>query len=337
MKKKIIKIIASLLIFVMALGGAVVNAQENDFYEILYSQKLCDDFVILTGCTKGDADIIFNEIKEEGINEKEVEEVEKILSVKNEDVDCGEIVIFIQDNYNDVICNLTISEKRIIDKYLLLNALQYYENNYKIDEFLDEFGTKQNSKQNSLKETSGATRGVSGSLRIFSCSDGISSWSIAGHAWITITNTGSESFDVAGVTIVPGLGWSFGTWGNQSEHNGLWYDLESWYYTKQQGFSGRVSLHSAFSSISQIDPIINYIASHDKWSANYNCAGFAVGVWNSVFTSAGSISAGLIPTPTSLANAIKARNGTTDATMTTATKAYYADGTGKTESTVYYK
>ncbi|WP_322922724.1 hypothetical protein [Paenibacillus campi] len=127
------------------------------------------------------------------------------------------------------------------------------------------------------------------------------------HAFVTIKNSNTSAIQVGGLTgIVPGKTVSVGTWGNKSEHNGVWYNLEEKFIANQDAYKSRVSLTIDLSS-GQLQAVNNYIKNHDDWGYTNNCSSFAVGIWNTV--AATTLSAGTINTPKNLANSIKSKSG----------------------------
>lgn len=99
---------------------------------------------------------------------------------------------------------------------------------------------------------------------------------------------------------------TIGTWGNKSQHQGIWYNLESYFVNNNSAYGNRVSLSMSVTQ-SDIDTINSIISNNDKWSLTNNCSSFAVKVWNSV--SSTTLSAGSPNTPTSLMSSIKSKSG----------------------------
>ncbi|MFJ7917286.1 MULTISPECIES: hypothetical protein [unclassified Lysinibacillus] len=173
------------------------------------------------------------------------------------------------------------------------------------------------------------TNAVAG-LTIYASSDadnGSSIPSTSGHAWITVSNYKSTSISVGKLSGIAQYKLiSVGTWGNKSEHTGLWYGLES-KFVSQGAYSNRVSLSMDLTQ-AQLDTINSKIINGDSWSTLNNCSSFAVDVWNSV--SSVKLSAGsTIKTPTTLGDSIKSKTGYVSGLGFTHTyKVYYANGTG---------
>lgn len=161
-------------------------------------------------------------------------------------------------------------------------------------------------------------------LTIFASSDASgSSFSTDGHAWITVSNTSSSNITVGKFAgVAPGKLVSLGTWGNKSEHTGLWYNLEA-LFVSQGAYNNRVSL-SIDLNASQLSSINSVIANSDTWSLTNNCASFATKVWNTV--AAVKLSGS---TPTSLRDDIKKKFGyVTNLSFSSSYAVYYANGTG---------
>ena len=172
------------------------------------------------------------------------------------------------------------------------------------------------------------TNAVAG-LTIYASSDsdnGSSIPSTSGHAWITVSNYKSSSITVGKLSgIAQNKLLSVGTWGNKSEHTGLWYGLES-KFVAQGSYSNRVSLSMDLTQ-AQLDTINSKIVNGDSWSTLNNCASFAVDVWNSV--SSVKLSAGTIKTPTNLRDSIRSKTGYVNGLRFAHTyQVYYANGTG---------
>jgi hypothetical protein len=137
-----------------------------------------------------------------------------------------------------------------------------------------------------------------------------SSWvnyDLGTHAFITIKNISTENITIGNLAnIKPGKTITIGTWGNKTEHTGLWYNLEANFVSNNSAYKGRVSYATALNSTS-LKTLNSYILSHDSWSNTTNCSSFASGAWNSVAATADKISAGTPNTPKNLANSIKTK------------------------------
>lgn len=151
-----------------------------------------------------------------------------------------------------------------------------------------------------------------------------SSWGT--HAFVTVENVSSSDITVGGLSsITPWTTVSIGTWGNKSEHTGVWYDLEEAFIYNDGAYTGRVS-HSMYLTQSQLDSVSTYIRNHDSWSIFNNCSSFAVGLWNSVSTDI--YTAGTPNTPQNLYYSIQDGQYNTDASVPYNYVVYYANGTG---------
>ena len=105
-----------------------------------------------------------------------------------------------------------------------------------------------------------------GTLTIFSSNDGgSSSWDTSGHAFIAFKNSSSSSIRVGGLNVGAGHEITFGTWGNKSQHTGIWYNLESYFANNASAYGNRVSLSMSVTQ-SNIDTINDIISKNDKWS-----------------------------------------------------------------------
>lgn len=146
-----------------------------------------------------------------------------------------------------------------------------------------------------------------GTLTIFSSNDGgSSSWDTSGHAFISFKNSSSSSVTVGGLNVGSGHEITFGTWGNQPQHTGIWYNLESYFANNAGAYGNRVSLSMSVTQ-NDINTVNSIISKNDKWALTNNCSSFAVKVWNGV--SSTKLSAGTPDTPTSLMSSIKSKSG----------------------------
>ena len=145
-----------------------------------------------------------------------------------------------------------------------------------------------------------------GTLTIFSANDGgSSSWNTSRHSFIAFKNTSYSSIRVGGLNVGSGHEITIGTWGNKSQHTGIWYNLESYFVNNTGAYSNRVSLSMSVTQ-SDINTINNIISNNDKWSLTNNCTSFAIKVWNNV--SNAILSGGIPNTPTALMSSIKAKS-----------------------------
>lgn len=135
-------------------------------------------------------------------------------------------------------------------------------------------------------------------LTVFSLPNG-------GHSWLTIKNNLGTNIMVGVFSVAPEKEISIGTFGNQSGHNGIWYNIESW-YADSASYNGRVSLSQNI-NYDQLSTINDYIENHDTWSLYNNCSNFAANVWNSVSDS--NLKFSFWPTPSALSNEIKNKDG----------------------------
>lgn len=159
------------------------------------------------------------------------------------------------------------------------------------------------------------------------------------HAFITVRNVSNSNMNVGRFSgIAPGKTMSIGTWGNKSEHTGLWYELESYFVYNNSAYQGRISVAYLLDS-GQLNTLNSYITYNDYWSTFTNCSSFAVNAWNNVVDYSYRLGAGVPNTPKNLANSIKAKwpNGySVGASVTYNYLVYYANGTGSPiRSTIY--
>ena len=158
------------------------------------------------------------------------------------------------------------------------------------------------------------------------------------HAFITVKNMSQSNINIGKFSgIVPGKTMSIGTWGNKSEHTGLWYNLESYFVYYNNAYASRVSA-SYLITATQLNTLNSYVINNDRWSLLTNCSSFASGAWNSVVDSAYRLGAGVPSTPRNLSNSIKAKfpGAPTGGLVPYNYFVYYANGTGSpVRSSVY--
>lgn len=182
----------------------------------------------------------------------------------------------------------------------------------------------------------GANPGVVANIRIFASSDSTSSIpSASGHAWIVLTNYQSSTATFGQLSNIGQYkSVSIGTWGNQSEHLGVFYDLESYLVYYKSAWPNRVSL-SMDLDLGQLQTVNSVIINNDSWSNFNNCSDFASKVWNSV--SSNKVSNGTFHTPTALRDSIKSYSWySTGSPFSYDYNVYYAQGYSAPQpSTIY--
>lgn len=103
-----------------------------------------------------------------------------------------------------------------------------------------------------------------------------------GHTFLAIRNTTLNTITVGHKTIVSGEYVTIGTWGSANNRDvGLWYNLESWRIQNLSEMNGRASIEY-YITYNQLDSINEILTntSTDYWNIFYNCADFAVDIWN---------------------------------------------------------
>jgi len=108
------------------------------------------------------------------------------------------------------------------------------------------------------------------------------------HSFITIQNvsnsSGNQGMNItvgAFENVEPGKSVSLGTYGNISEHKGLWYNLEAYRIKNQNEYDNRGSIFMYLNE-SELKKVNDYIITHDRWTLTYNCAPFVCNLWNLV-------------------------------------------------------
>lgn len=181
-----------------------------------------------------------------------------------------------------------------------------------------------NTAENSTVESFVTTDTYVAELTIYSSSSSSgSSYSIDGHSYVSIKNLSSSNIQIGLLTgIAPGKMVSLGTWGNKSEHTGLWYNLEAYFTYYSNPYTGNASISMNLTA-AQLNTINNYIINHDTWTVGNNCSVWAANLWNEV-NSVWFIGG----TPTFLKTQISERSGSViGKTLSYNYIVYYAQGT----------
>lgn len=342
------KILALLIALVMSLSALGVNVFANSNDEILFD-KFVNDYCSVTSLTYGEANDIFNEVVSSYDNST-TGNVEKMFSCLDSDDEYGSI-LYLQDNYKNLTNALSAREKHQVDLYLMNLSLNYYKDNYEPVNMTQNITTEAPNVQleNSLIEdvaipASSGSGAVVAKLVLFSDpSTNVHStelfsgleinYDIGLHSWIVVRNVSDANIVVGKMTIAPGTEIAVGTWGNQSEHVGVWYNLEPYKIKYSSGYPGRVSTTCDLTS-DKLATLSQFIRNNDSWSRTNNCSAFAESAWNSVASR--SISAGIIKTPKTLGENIKQRSYIAGETTRYFYRVHYAQGTGTPQqSTVY--
>lgn len=129
------------------------------------------------------------------------------------------------------------------------------------------------------------------------------------HSFLTIENTGTKDITVGNLTnIAPGRTVSIGTWGNKDEHEGVWYNLESYYIDKYDAYEPRVSLSMEITK-SELKIINEAILKNNEWGLTNNCASFSSRIWNKIAPKSKKVSDGSPDNPASLGESIASKKG----------------------------
>lgn len=334
----------------MPLPGFATEVGSDE--DVIYNH-IIEDYTLVTNLERIEADKIYNGLKTEDLDEALVDEVEVIIYGKSINSTYEDTVLYIQDNYTDIIDGMTGEEKLSVDKYFLYYALQYYKDYGSPDDFKvapvsdDAFRTLEEpilmdnkvfeeifvDKNEVILEESTSTKSTKvASVRVFSDPTESLQYSsgfiidTGRHAWITVSNISSSNITVGKFSIAPGKTMVLGTWGTPDEHVGLWYNLEGNFVQNNSAYDGRVSLRVDITS-SSLSNLNAHIVGYDYWSVLINCSSFAVTSWNSVCST--QLSAGVINTPKNLANSIMGVSGYyTNYSVPQDYQVYYANGTG---------
>lgn len=130
---------------------------------------------------------------------------------------------------------------------------------------------------------------------------------IDGHVFLAVTNNTDADLVVGGLSIAPGTSITMGTRGNNREHAGLWYNVESYNTHYLPDFYVNLTCLQLSMNAEQLAAVNAALAKADKWSAWHNCAAFGAAVWNTVCTD--KVDPGTPPTPASLAESVRSCTG----------------------------
>lgn len=347
--KKIISIFICSLIIVLS-GGIMGFASGNNKDSIIY-ESICFDYCVATNLSEREANDIFVQIST-NYDSSITEVIEELYPQLDSENKLEDTILYLQDNYGEITSNLSGEYRNMLDSYFLHISIQYYNENYnefvqKTSNLVSDFDAPPIQPEDSFIEgtviddipvtqsndVAKVTIFADPSTNTYKGSSGLSI-DIGIHAWIVVENIANRAITVGNMVISQGTQIAVGTWGNQSEHVGLWYNLEPYMVKYDGAYSGRVSKTCTIDS-GGLNTLNNYIDSHDSWSYSNNCSSFASGAWNKV--SDNKLSAGIINTPKTLGGNIKATGSySTNASMRYFYRVHYAQGTGTpVQSTVY--
>lgn len=148
------------------------------------------------------------------------------------------------------------------------------------------------------------------------------------HSWLVVKNVSSSPITIGHYYLYPNTSVSIGTWGNISQHKGIWYNLES--ALGNSNFSTHVSISRYITSSSQLNSFNTAINSSDGWSLANTCSYFSGYVWCQTFSDKVNVGS----SPSLLANSIKSLGGyTTNRSIPTTSysNVYYHTSSGKVQ------
>lgn len=367
MTKSICKRLSFVLSIVLCMACFTLTAfasspsETTDSYEKEIFEHFVDDYLLITGVDEKEATEIFNTVvNNRSLPQKDIESL-VYGAEKNERYE--DTVLYIQENYDKIVSGLNSEDKELLDRYYLSAAIQYYKDYGSADDFSDASSTTEKGIspieplfidnedfENSFvdekeivleeKQSEQSRAAKVATVRVFADptkstvgSSGLEI-NLGTHAWITVSNISDNNITVGKFSVAPGKTMALGTWGNQSEHIGLWYNLESYKIKNNSAYGNRVSLRVDITS-SSLSTLNSHMIGRDKWTRTNNCSSFAVTSWNKICST--TLSAGVINTPLNLANSIKGVSGyATGASVPHHYKVYYANGSNSPVlSTVY--
>ena len=320
--KKICTIITMLVLFVVSFN--IVYAKDSK--EKWNNKEIFDyiqfDYDYLTQNDEETSEKYFQEIsKNDNVSENDLEEKYSFSG------DIENTLLYIQDNYTILTNNMNDEEKEIFDKFLLKKALIYYYNILG-DGFINLSLKDSFDSKISKPDESKATNSNVAALRLYSDgsqhtygSSGLNV-DVGCHSWISVSNLTGSAITVGGLSVPAYNTVTIGTWGNKSEHNGIWYNLEGNYYAGD--YPSTTALMIKLIDSTELTTLSNAIknSSNDTWSYTNNCSSFASRMWNLIATSQ-TVSAGLINTPKNLATNMLSGAGIQSTPVTTSVSIYY--------------
>lgn len=143
-----------------------------------------------------------------------------------------------------------------------------------------------------------------------------------GHAFISVDNWSGRPITVGKLSVPSGMSVSLGTWNDDREHEGIYYNREFklndrtyWSYSEQLTDNKLSTLNS-------------FILNNDSWSPSAPCSVFAARAWNSVQKL--KFNSSYFTLPGDLSSAIEALNGAEyGAPIPSFGKVYHANGNGQ--------
>lgn len=303
---KNIALLLSCMMLIVTLPG-IGMASERTYYNESVFEYILFDYVILTGNTEQ----VAREYYEELMGKIELDRPE-IYIEENLEISGGLLqeIIYIQDNYDQIVARLNTSEKESLDKYILDLSLKYYYGKDLPEKSISAFENVNVYQLDQAAPKSVATLRISSDI-----SDehtlGSSSVELVGlgkHAWIVITNISKSTIQVGKLSVGVGESITVGTYGTDHGHAGIWFNYDGYFAHTEDAYTDNNSYTMSISQ-SQLDTINSVIldSSNDTWTYLNNCSTFSTEVWNSVAST--TFSAGIINTPKTLYNNIAKKSG----------------------------
>lgn len=340
-----------LMIMIMGTTASALETPRDNLHKDLAYEYILNDYLLVTGLNENAVNRIYDEVKNGDF--KDVDKIEQILYNAITNTRFEDTVLYLQNNYDEIVSSISAEQKELVDKYLLHYALEYYISYSNIEDFQASPQTISNLEVeepilidndvfeelyvNPNEVVLGENAPLAGSstqvasLRIFADpstnihegSSGLE-MDLGVHAWITISNISNNNITIGKFSIPANKTLALGTWGNQDEHIGLWYNIESKRIRDNDSYSARVFVRVDITE-DNLSKANGVILSSDAWSRTNNCSSFAVKVWNKVCST--RLSAGIINTPKTLGANIKKVDGyVTGFDVPHHYKIYYANG-----------
>lgn len=98
------------------------------------------------------------------------------------------------------------------------------------------------------------------------------------HMWIYIENISDHTLKIGHYDLAAGDSLSMGSWKDRGQGEGIHYNMER-YWIKDETYERTIYIKSTINEF-ELDNLSDTINRHNYWNYFFNCAWFAVCVWN---------------------------------------------------------